>query len=239
MGACFNQRSAIQSNFPNVQGNMPKAQGNMPNAQGNMPKDQVSKIIRSNTQFDVAQTGEIFYIKHKELEKIQGNVIGGKERVELILSLKPQHLNPSDLTFKVSISSTIHKDVFNSLGNAGIINLETMIYPTTFIVDYVFECLQHVHINVKYKGSVVDTVKTNISRIFGSKGHCVEFPIFINENEEILVANIHAVAPQVEARNIVFVVTTQFEQDTFGDFSVIISNSNYQGKEQKVYKPGK
>jgi hypothetical protein len=205
--------------------------------------DRVVKSGRKavNTKNDnenlLTDKGEVFYISHRELEKIKGNVVGGKERVEIFLSLKNvTGINPNDLSFELSISSVANKDLFNNLGFAGKINSETLIYPTTFIVDYVFECHQYINADILYQGRKIDILKTTLGRIFGAKGHTVEFPLNIDNNEVILVASVHAVAPEVESMSITFKLSADFGQDKFGNYSVVVSNTNFNGKLQKIYK---
>jgi hypothetical protein len=199
-----------------------------------------SKPIQANRKGgdpDLLKKGEIFYITHKELEKIKGKVVGGKERVELFFGLKNiEEINLSDLYFEVAISSMTNKNLFNQLGHTGKINPETLNYPVTFLVDYVFEYHQYINIDIIYQGKKIDIVKTTLGRIFGSKDHTFELPILIHNSKIIVVLSAHAVKSEVELMEITFDIRTMFNQDMLSNYSVIISNCNFNGQLQKIYK---
>jgi hypothetical protein len=192
--------------------------------------ERAKQLKRSQTKFT---RGEQYFLHHKELEKLRGNIAGGKERVELILSLKNDNRKNINITFDVGISSAVHKDLINKLGNTG--TIEELHYPTTFIVDYLFECNQHLYFDVKYDGLKLDTIKTTLGQVFGSRGHSREFPFTTGSGEEhVLVVSIHAVKPEVESNNISFKI--RLNGNMGGNYFVVISNSNIPNSWTKVYK---
>jgi hypothetical protein len=191
----------------------------------------------SSINNELMNKGEVFYLVHRELEKIKANIVGGKERVEIYFSIKnAENIDPYLLSFELAISGAININAYNQLGNTGKINTETLIYPTTFIVDYLFECHQHLNITIIYDNKKIGMLKTTLGRIFGAKSHTAEFPFQIIGNEVVLVASVHAVPPQVESKSITFNINGKFNINRVGKFAVIISNSNFQGKLQKIYK---
>lgn len=175
--------------------------------------------------------GEYFYITHKELESIKGNVVGGKQNVEISLSLREFNINIYDISkysISVSISSINDNTIFNNLGLTQIAvsdrNNTNPTFNTTFLVDYCFEKHQYLKFDILYNNQQISQTQTTIGKVFGSRNHSTEFIIEDSNKQYYLIASIHAIQEDVKNSLVSFNIIAGNSNLNTNNIFVVISN---------------
>jgi hypothetical protein len=236
-GACQPVAKRYQNNHASNYNNVPVPNNNVQqpipryisnnNFNGSMPN--VAKPLNF-------PPGEKYYLNIRNQEAYKGEVIGGKQRVQITLALKFTNAsyssNAQAFRIGVSLSMLSNKYSFQDLGATTPLKNGVLIFETAYKVDYLFEEHQTLKFDILYNDSPRESVETTIGRIFGSMAKTVEFPL----NKcigVVLVASCCAV--KQESENTLIKFTFQPQVQSYSNYFAVIS-SNTMNTWQNVYK---
>lgn len=194
--------------------------------------------IVQNVKSNKYPRGEVYYLKKKEMESFQGEVIGGKSRVELYLSIDRMIQGLGSISVDVQMSSYSNEKQFSSLGDTGPMpDNGKLAWLTTFSMDYFFERHQYLKFIIKVNGQPSYTIEATLGKIIGSRNNICNFPVNINFNEFNLVVSAKPVSKESKNTFINFVVNDDFTRTILPtNYFVIISNFNDGSTWRPIYK---
>jgi hypothetical protein len=237
MGACQPAAKRYQNNYASNYNNVPVPNNNVQqptpgyssNNNFNTPNPNVAKPLNF-------PSGEKYFLHIRNQESYKGEVIGGKERVQVTLALKFTNTtyssNAQAFRIGVSLSMLSNKYSFQDLGATTPLKNGELVFETVYKVDFLFEEHQTLKLDVLYNNSPSESVETTIGRIFGSMSKTVEFPL-TQCMGVVLVASCCAV--KKESENTLIQFTFQPQIQSYSNYFAVIS-SNIMNTWQNIYK---
>jgi hypothetical protein len=243
MGACESTPKRT-NNYATGYNNVPVPGNNV--AVVNKPVVATTNYVANNYKPYNFQSGEKYFLIHREQEAFKGQVVGGKARVQINLGLKftnsTYSTNPQAFKVNVGISMLSNKYSLQDLGSTLPLGVGKLTFETSYKVDYLFEEHQKLKFDVCYNNAPSDTVETTIGRIFGSVSKSVEFPLDKLQGV-ILVASVNAVKEETECTSIDFSFEPKIQGYATNNYFVVVSAYNmnawqnvYKSKEQRLPK---
>jgi hypothetical protein len=173
--------------------------------------------------------GEYFFMKQNQLDTGKENVVGGKQKVELMLSLKQDFTVLVDTNWCIVLYYCDDNKEFQKFGTPCFIYPETGTFNAIYKLDYFFEKSQQLKF-VLSNNEHKEEITTTLGRIMGAMNNTAIFKTSLGVN---LIVQGKAISDEVSNDVISFDIDLHMQYS--GEFCLIISNFKLNNR-LKYYK---